>query len=57
MYVRQGARREVRAQSAGVGSHLPSRESQGLNSGCQFWQQAPLPAETSRQRHGNHFLH
>jgi hypothetical protein len=39
--------REARGQLSGVGSLLPPCGPHGLSSGCQAWQQAPLPAEPS----------
>lgn len=40
---------EIRGQPVGVGSPLPLCMFQELNSGCQAWQQVPLPAEPSHQ--------
>lgn len=38
---------EIKGQFSGIGSHLPLCRCQELNSGCQAWQQVPLPAEPS----------
>lgn len=38
---------EVRGQLVGLDDLLPSCGTQGSNLGCQSWQQAPLPSETS----------
>lgn len=43
-----GPRFEIRGQFAGVGTLFPPCGTQGLNSGCQVWWQALLPAEPPR---------
>lgn len=42
---------DVREALVGVGFLLPPRESQGSNLGCQAWQLAPLPAESTCRPH------